>query len=175
MEGDTTTLPNTVTIRGFKEFSDKMDKFSKILPGELDAAAEIAAQTWARNADRDAPKDQGKLHGNIKPIKATEGVWEVVSPSLYSPFMEWGTKSRVSVPAELQGYASQFRGKGPPGGAKAIYEWARRVGIPQNQWIFVYLSIIRKGVHPHPFFFKQRPIVEKQLIGDLQQILETLD
>lgn len=168
-------MPNTVTITGFKEFSDKMEKFSQLLPGELDAAAETAAQSWATNASRDAPKDQGKLHNNIRPVFVKDGVWEAASTSLYSPFMEWGTKSRVSIPAELQAYAAQFRQKGPPGGAQAIYDWARRVGIPQNQWIFVYLSIIRKGVHPHPFFFKQRPIVEKQLLGDLQQILETLD
>jgi hypothetical protein len=168
-------MPNQVTITGFKEYQAKLDRLAKEFPDDLDEVSHNAARTWARNADRDAPRDFGKLAGRIEEAPVSPGIWDVNSPQEYSPYMEWGTKSRVSVPAELQSYAAQFKRKGPPGGAQAIYDWARRVGIPQNAWIFVYLSIIRKGVHPHPFFFKQRPIVEKQLITDLQQIIETLD
>jgi hypothetical protein len=100
---------------------------------------------------------------------------EIVSPVNYSAYIEWGTKTRVSVPSDVAGYAATFRGGGPGGGnAKAmIYEWMNRVGIAKEfQWI-TFINIIVKGIRPHPFFFIQRPIVEKQLIADLQAIVTT--
>lgn len=167
---------NTVTITGFKEFSGKLERLSKQFPAELNEAAKFAAATWAQLADRDAPKDFGKLSGSISPSQERVGVWDVNSPQLYSPYMEWGTKSRVSVPAELQGYASQFIGAGTGKGVKElIYAWVLRKGLGKEAQWPIFISIITKGVKPHPFFFKQRPIVEKQLIGDLKQIIETLD
>lgn len=97
---------------------------------------------------------------------------EVVSPAEYSAYVEWGTKTRVSVPPELQSYAAQFRGgKGAGDAKKMIYAWMDRVGVPKDrQWV-VFISIITKGIHPHPFFFIQKPVVEKQLIGDIKAIL----
>lgn len=34
----------------------------------------------------------------------------------------------------------------------------------------IMMSILKKGVTPHPFFFKQKPIIEKKIISDFKQI-----
>lgn len=170
---------NGITLTGWKEFEQKALDMSKLLEDEMDEAAELAARTWAQGAARDAPKDFGKLSGHISPSKGEfVGQWEVNSPMQYSPFMEWGTKLRAFVPGELSDYASQFQhvdfSVPTEGGLKEIiYAWAQRKGIPKAAWWPIYITIRRIGVTPHPFFFTQRPIVEKQLLGDLEQMINT--
>jgi hypothetical protein len=168
-------LPNTVTITGFKEYGAKLQKAITQFPNELDEAAKFAAANWTQLADRAAPKDFGKLHGSISAKQDKVGVWEVVSPKEYSAYMEWGTKSRARIPAELQGYAAQFRGTGAGKGVKElIYAWVLRKGLGKDAQWPIFISIMRTGVNPHPFFFIHRPVIEKQLFADLKQILETI-
>jgi hypothetical protein len=169
-------LPNSITISGFDQFINTCNK----LPGELledfDEAAGFAAAEWELLAKQAVSNhtDQGGLAGGISHKKNKPGDWEVVSAKEYSAYMEWGTRSKVRVPAELTAYASQFKGKTGETGAKAfIFAWAKRVGLPEDAWWPVFISIMRYGVSPHPFFFVQRPIVEKQFIEDLKQIIET--
>lgn len=163
----------TVKLTGWKEFEEKARSLPNELFNEFDAVVEDAAGLWEERAKLDAPVDQGPLRAAISRKRNAPMDWEVVSPQEYSAFIEWGTKLKARVPAELASYAAQWKGKTSPGGAKAIYEWCRRVGIPQNAWVFVYLSIMRTGIYPHPFFFIQIPFVQKQLDTDIQQLLNT--
>lgn len=164
-----------IQLQGFDEYIRKLDRLPKELKQEAGAIVKDAAGLWEERAKLSAPTDQGPLKQRISIKELGEMSWEIVSPQEYSPYMEWGTKSKVSVPADLVDYAQTFRGKRTPGGAKAIYEWCRRVGIPQNAWVFVYLSIMKYGVTPHPFFFIHGEAVRTQLMNDLKQLLEGFD
>lgn len=169
-------MANLINLSGFKEFEDKLkalpDRVQK-LTGEI---AGFAAATWEQGAKRDAPTDQGRLKNEIKAVKRDAVTFEVVCNSEQAPWMEWGTKSRVKVPADLQAYAAQFKGKGTGKDARRhIFEWCKRKGIEERLWYIIYVSIMRTGVRPHPFFFIQRPKAEKQFINDLKDILSTLD
>lgn len=165
---------NTIELSGWDEFEKKLLDVATLLPEEMNEAAQFAAQRWEQGAKMAAPKDVGFLAGGISSKQVSLGVWEVDSQQEYSAYMEWGTKTKVSVPAELSSYAEQFRGVGSGGDAKAfIYAWAKRKGLPPKAWWPVFISIIRFGVRPHPFFFIQRPVVEQQLLGDLEQMINT--
>lgn len=166
-------MPTTVTLSGWKEFEAKLKKLPKELQGEVDGEVENAGRLWAAKAKQDAPVDVGTLAGGISSVMVS-GVAEVSSNANYSAFIEWGTRGRASVPADLQVYAAQFKGAAGVGKAKEfIYEWCRRKGIPKEAWYLIYRSIMTNGIRPHPFFFIQIPIVEKQLFANVQKILNT--
>jgi hypothetical protein len=168
-------MPTTITLTGWKEFETKLANLPKILEAEVGGEVEDAGRLWADLAKNSAPVDVGFLRGSITSKQLAPMVNEVVSPAEYSAWMEWGTKTRVQVPGDLQAYAAQFRGGGAgAGNAKAmIYAWMKRVGVaPQFYWP-VFFSIITKGVHPHPFFFIQVPLVENQLRARIEKILKT--
>lgn len=167
-------MPASITISGFKEFANKCNK----LPGELlqdfDEAAGFAAAEWELRAKRDAPKDVGFLAGGISHKRVAQDNWKVASASDHSPYMEFGTRSKARIPADLVAYASQFKGPtGQTDAKKFIFAWAKRVGLPEDAWWPVFISIMRFGVNPHPFFFVQKPVIEAQFIKDLKQIIET--
>lgn len=162
---------NQVTLTGWKEFEGKADNLAKQFPEEIDEAAKFGAQSWVRLASISAPVDQGRLRQRISPEKVSTGVWNVNSPSEYSAVMEWGSKKLISVPAELQEYAIQFKGVPHGTGAKeAIYAWAKRVGI-KNPYL-VFRKIMMVGVKPHPFFFIHKQTVEAQIIRDIKQMIK---
>lgn len=89
--------------------------------------------------------------------------------------MEWGTKTKASVPGWLSSYAQQFKGGVKGGDAKRhIYAWCKRVGVPEEKWFLVFVSIMQKGVKPRPFFFKQKAHVQKKLLSDLKILVDSL-
>ena len=131
----------SVNIIGLKELQAKYSKASDSVKKQARMALQAGAATFVRNAKRDAPVDMGVLKNSITFVPISDLTYEIVSGAKYSPYLEFGTVTKVSVPAELVAYASQFKGKG-----------LRTTG----------------GIFPHPYFFKQLPIAKKQIEADLK-------
>lgn len=133
-----------INIAGVKELQTKLNNVSKQVRSEVLGEIKDAAQVWARNSQRDAPIDLGKLRQNITADISPSWGASVISNARYSPYIEWGTVTKVDVPGELADYAIQFKGRG-----------LRKSG----------------GISPRPFFFKQRLVIEKMLIQKIQTVL----
>lgn len=89
----------------------------------------------------------GSLAGSIRPEKTGEFSCEVIAHKEYAPYIEWGTITKVDVPADLASYAIQFKGRG-----------IKKTG----------------GIEPRPYFFKQEPIVRKETTDKIEDILSSL-
>lgn len=166
-----------VRITGLKEFQKKLKNLPKEIKYEVGLETLDAAKNWEQRSKRDAPVDQRALISGIVGSKIGEMTSQVTSSAEHSPYMEWGTRRRVRVPQNIASYAAKFRGSGKQGERfalqKKLYAWMDRVGIPDEaQWI-VYISIVTNGVNPQPFFFIQRPHVEREFIKSVNNILNT--
>ena len=133
----------SVNVIGLKELQAKYAKASETVKKQARVALQSGIATFVRNAKRDAPVDMGVLRNSISFAPIGDLTYEIVSGAKYSAYLEFGTITKVSVPAELVAYASQFKGKG-----------LRTTG----------------GIFPHPYFFKQLPIAKKQIEADLKFI-----
>lgn len=137
-------MSSGVNTIGFKEFQSKL----KALPSEVKtisgAYVQDAGLKWEQLAKRSAPVDKGILRNNITSRKVTPMTVEITSGALYSPYVEWGTGTRVSVPSELQAYAIQFRG------VKKVI-----------------------GRYPKPYFFIHKEAVRNELYGKLNKLVNT--
>lgn len=183
--------PFTFDIQGIAEIQDRLRKASGRLVVDADGVLQRNTQIIARNAMRDAPTDEGRLKGAISASRVKQLEHEVVSPVNYSPFIEWGTKRKAKVPAELQSYAQQFKGL-KTGSAKealaAIMGWVRRKGIKfdsagktakgktkkltieQTAYIIFHFIMIN-GISPKPFFFKNFDKQQPIILGDVRDVL----
>lgn len=137
---------------------------------ETDSLMALAANDYVNRAVNDAPVDQGILRNEISSLREGEMNYVVVSGAEWSAFIEFGTKSRVQIPSDLTAYAAQFKGGGVKSGdvKQMIFDWCKRVGLPEGVWWSVFINIMTIGIHPHPFFFKHREEVTKQLMNDLK-------
>lgn len=200
-------MPTTITLTGFKEFEAKLKAMPGILIREIGGEVFASGQLWVDKAKNAAPVDVGFLTGQISMQRMAPMEINVTSHASYSAYMEWGTKRRTKVPADLSTYAAQFKGKGSGDYYEflnAILDWVIRKGIANRYSIktqkpikinilkpgkgkvaksdyerlhdtaaAIAFSIIRYGVNPHPFFFIQVPLVEKQLFTQVDKILKT--
>lgn len=134
-----------INIAGVKELQARLNNVSKDVHKEVLGEIKDAAQKWVAFSKRDAPIDLGKLRQNITADISPSWGASVISNANYSPYIEWGTVTKVDVPGELAEYAIQFKGR----------------GIRKNG-----------GIIPRPFFFKQSAVIEKMLIKNINNVLD---
>lgn len=130
-------------------------------------------------AKRGAPVNLGQLRASIvaEPVtNRNEPFASVEVNARYAPFVEFGTKSKVSIPPGLEAYASQFKSSGGNFDdlLKNIKQWCRNKGIPAEAAYPIALKIAREGVGAQPFlfpaYFSEVPKIEKGLAKLLQRV-----
>ena len=137
-----------VKISGTEELEARLKRASAELVNEVGAEVRASANEYTLLAKQSASAqfgDKGFLVSGIQPVSISPLNWKVDSHSRYSAYMEWGTITHVSVPADLADYAIQFKGKG-----------LRTTG----------------GIIPRPFFFKHAPLVQGKLFERIKAVLE---
>lgn len=185
-----------VNLLGYKQFQDILTKAPDKLKKRIGAEIQFAGEHWVELAVKDAPGDTGFLKKYIYKKELTPLSVEVVSASEYSAPMEFGTKGKFTPIPGID--SSEFKGK-PEGTWKDfvnnIAKWVRRKGISgtysvktkrrlgnklsqiEEDYALAYViarSIYLKGVTPHPYFFKQLPIVRRDLFRRIREILNEL-
>ena len=159
-------------IDGVKKALESLDvNIKKEVSNEINASA-LRIQNSAK---RLAPVNFGQLRNGISLTRNNNYTFTVESKASYSPYVEFGTGGKVSVPADFQSYAMQF--KGGKGGKfadmiAALTLWVKRKGIgngknEKNIAFLIARSILQKGMRPQPFlipaFEQEKPLLIKRI------------
>ena len=181
-----------VKVTGLAGLKAEFASMSKELPDIVSGELETMSQEWVKLAKTDAPADQGALRGSITYYPAGPMKYEIVAQKFYAPFMEFGTKGKYQPIPGTEAIAAEF--KGYKGGdfmelLRMIVRWVKRKGITGtysvktrrrtgnkvNQIAEDYsaawpiaMSILKNGVNPHPFFFKQMHIVWPKMVRNVE-------
>lgn len=115
-------------------FSRKLRDFGLKKKSEVrDLTAETALGIQS-DAKKDAPVDLGAYRSSIKVDFTGDGLGAQIGSEIgYGPYLEFGTGKMVNVPAELEAYAAQFKGKG-----------IREVNLPARPHLFPAFERWRK-------------------------------
>lgn len=178
----------SVRTVGFNEFSGKLRQKSATIQRGAKAEVLAAAKDWESLAKRSAPVHNDRLGKSIKAARTSDFSAEVSANVHYAPFVEWGTKKKRRVPADLVNYAASipYQKKGDYYDFLAnILEWVEKnrgkLGVQvkgrgsKNALLDaaqkIALSIIRHGIKPSPFFFKHRQKVNADFRNRLKALL----
>src|SRR5690606_9018046 len=116
-----------------KQFKGLEDKLEQTLKDELYAAAlDIETESKAR-----VPVDTGVLK-NSSGVRVEDMKFTVFYSAQYSGFIEFGTITRVNVPAEMQEVASTFKGSGI----------RTTGGIPAQPFLYPAFKSVTKDLAP---------------------------
>lgn len=184
-------------VKGLDKLLNVFNELPKQTQRELKAELKITGNEIRDGAKKDAPADEARLKQSISTKETGPTSFEVVAQTFYAGYLEFGTKTKVSVPAGLESIASQL--KGPVGGEgspiEAITAWVKRKGIAgtfsvktrrrlgssatkaaeDKQATYMIWSKIRKyGIEPHPFFFKQMPEAGRRLRQRIANMIKSL-
>ena len=165
------------TIKGLTNVLKDLEKFGAEAKKEVDNITKIKSMDIVADAKAFAPKNNGKLAQSIVYTKVSEADYKVIVNSPYGAYVEFGTGSKVKVPTELQGIASQFKGKKAGSfeqGLQAIKDWCRSKGIPENAAYPIFMSILKKGQEPQPYLYPAFVKGRTQYLKDLKKLLKDL-
>lgn len=184
----------TVRIEGLTKLTAEVKELPAELNKQVGAVLENGAKTWVAKAKRAAPKDMGRLAQSISYFPLGSLRYEVVSQAEYSPYVEFGTKSKVQIPPGLEDFAAKFKGTGDGDYydfLNAILDWVKRKGIASitNSYTgrkstkkedlllvaqTIAFFIMKNGIKPHPYFFPQMQPTKQQVETQIQTVVNNL-
>lgn len=160
----------------------KFEEFEEIAKQDIKAVLDSSAQIIVNNAKRKAPANYGKLRQSIGKEAKKQGFEQVIyAGEKYAPFIEFGSKLQVQIPAGFEDLAIQF--KGYKSGnfdefLENIKDWVRAKGIASGDDLdsasyLIAMSILKKGIKPQPFlipsFVEERPKIPEKIDKILQR------
>jgi len=174
----------SLEIRGLNDTIMKIREFGIKTERMIELETEAIAVQIEADAKAKAPKNFGKLAQSISREKVKNLTWKVTVNEKYGAYMEFGTGTKVNVPAEFKEIAMQFKGsgRGPQlkgnsfeDGLQAIEAWclSKGISILLAKWIF--LKILGAGVNPQPFLYPSWIKGKKDYVKNLEKILSKMN
>lgn len=185
------------TVQGLDKVLGVFNKMPVTVQRELSNELKVTAAEIRDGAKKDAPTDEARLKQSISSRQINVTSFDIVAQYSYAGYLEFGTKTKVSIPAGLESVASQLRG--PSGDPQtnplaALKAWVKRKGLASTysvktqrrtksrseaaltkQIAFLIWRHIRKfGIKPQPYFFKQLKIAEPKLRQRLANVIKRI-
>lgn len=165
----------SIQVQGLDKLVKKLGAIPDAVSQEIDAEMAAVMNEFINRAVQDAPVDQGVLKNEITMSRNGLMDYTGVSSANWSAFVEFGTRNRVQVPGEYSDYAAQFKGSST-GSSKSFFDsikdWVKRKGIDEGAAFPIFISILRQGTRPHPYFFKQLPQAQADINKNLQGVVK---
>ena len=174
----------SVMIKGLSSTISELRKFGEKAEKLINAETQSTAFNIEEDAKKRAPKNFGKLAQSIstsQPIsdKNKSIISRVITVNeLYGVYLEFGTGTKVSVPAEFADMASSFKGKKQgtfKQGLEAIKVWCKAKGIPEEAAYPIFAKILGAGINPQPFLYPAWVKGKKDYQNNLERLLKSLN
>lgn len=165
----------TIEVQGLQKLQKVFNDLPRQAQDGISNELRAIGLEWVNKAKADVPVDRARLKGSISfQVQGTS--LEIVAQNEIAAYQEFGTKSKVRVPAVLGNYPSEFKGSSSSSvdPITALTEWVRRKGLAANYSIktqrrtsrnkneaalektiafLIFRKIRRDGIEPHPFLF----------------------
>ena len=168
----------SVTIKGLSSTISELRKFGEKAEKLINAETQAIAFQIEADAKKLAPKNFGKLAQSISHLEVKPALYKVTVNELYGAYMEFGTGTKVSVPAEFADMAATFKGKKQGSwkeGLEAIKVWCKAKGIPEEAAYLIFAKILGAGVNPQPFLYPAWTKGRKDYQNNLERVLKSLN
>ncbi len=161
-------------VTGVNQVIAELRKFGKDAELKINKETEVIAFQIEADAKQLAPKNFGKLAQSISHDKVKESQYRIAVNEMYGAYMEFGTGSKVQVPAEFKDMAASFKGstgKSWKDGLEAIKIWCRAKGIDEKAAYPIFAKILGAGVNPQPFLYPSWTKGKSDYIKNLNKLL----
>lgn len=162
------------SVKGVSSVISELQKFGKDVEKIIDAETEAIAFQIEGDAKKLAPKNFGKLAQSISHSKPKPLQRKVTVNELYGAYMEFGTGTKVNVPAEFKEMANSFKGQKTGSfqqGLESIRVWCRAKGIDEKFAYVIFAKILGAGVNPQPFLYPAWIKGKKDYLNNLNKLL----
>lgn len=134
-----------VEITGVNKLLIKLGGITNEVRKEADTALMFNGRSIEKNAKLRVPTDTGRLKTSLDVYKLGEMSYQIGTNVKYAPYVEFGTKSKTTIPAGLENYAKRFQSSN---------------------------GSLEGGMHAQPFLFPSFEQEKKEIIKNLKQIVD---
>lgn len=161
------------SIKGVDQVIKELRKYGNDMEKLIDAETNDVALQIEADAKRLAPKNFGKLAQSISKEKIKDSQYKISTQEMYAGYMEFGTGTKVSIPAEFKDMAASFKGKtgNYKQGLESIKLWCKHKGIDEKYAWVIFSTILGAGVNPKPFLYPAWIKGKKQYLDNLKKLL----
>jgi len=167
-----------MAVRGVNETIRKIKAFGEEAKKQIDNETKAIAFQIEGDAKQMAPANFGKLRQSISHSKISDGKYKVTVNEYYGAYMEFGTGTKVKVPAEFREMANSFRGQRQgtyAQGLDSIKVWCRSKGIDVKYAYVIFAKILGAGINPKPFLYPAWVKGKKDYEKNLKALLRRLN
>jgi hypothetical protein len=130
-------------------------------------------------AKRNAPSNFSQLRNSIGNAKESKLRYSLFATAFYAPYVEFGTRGKVSVPAELESVAQGIKGRGSRGNFKqfieSIYLWGTKKKIikkgDKNHALNIARKIYKEGIAPQPYLWPAFVAERSKLVANIRAVV----
>src|SRR6478736_23205 len=192
-----------IDARQLQKGAKGFERLIKEMPDKVSDVLNASALEIERKAKRAAPADRGLLRQKISAHTSKPLQKHIIANAPYAAYVEFGTgkyaaQTVSAYPAEYQAFAAQFKGKGGSNFKEFIRllaEWVKRKGITGTYSVktrkrtgnkanrqredlqaayAIAISILRNGIHAHPFMIPALIAQQPKIIKDMTRLLNKL-
>ena len=168
-----------MATRGINRVVSDIRRFGENAIQAINSETEAVAFQIERDAKQRAPKNFGKLAQSISKQKLSDAKYKITVNEKYGAFMEFGTGSKVQVPAEFKDIANSLKGQRSgqtfDQGLESIKIWCRAKGIDEKAAYPIFAKILGAGVNPQPFLYPAYIQGKKDYLDKLKRLLRTFN
>ena len=168
-----------MATRGINRVVSDIRRFGENAIQAINSETEAVANQISSNAKTLAPKNFGKLAQSISVEKKSDDLYIVKVNEKYGAFMEFGTGSKVQVPAEFKDIANSLKGQRSgqtfDQGLESIKIWCRAKGIDEKAAYPIFAKILGAGINPQPFLYPAWTKGRKDYQNNLERVLKSLN
>ena len=157
-------------VTGLARLTRQLHDFGQEGVRMSNAIVQSTADKVVLRAKEATPKDLGELTRSIGK-EGGNGLATIFVNAPYAAYQEFGTGTKVSVPAELSEIAIKFKGKGRGSFEEfktAIKDWMKHKGIDEKYAYVIMMSIIKNGIKPQPFLYPAYVWGRKELVDKMR-------
>lgn len=165
-------------IKGLDKVLKDLDKHKEKAIVAVKTNVQASGLDIADDAAQRAPANFGPLKQSYRANSRNNDLAVAIGSDLYyAPFVEFGTRSKTSIPAEFADLAAEF--KGGRGGKfedllKQIQDWCKRKGIDIKAAWPISIMIARYGTEARPHLTVAFVIGRERLLVNIKRDLESI-
>ena len=165
-------------IDGISQVISELRSINKEVEKLINYETQAIAFQIENDAKKLAPKNFGKLAQSISNKKIKDSQYKITVNEFYGAYMEFGTGTKVQVPAEFSDIAKSFKGQKSgtfEKGLEAIKVWCRSKGIDEKAAYAIFAKILGAGINPQPFLYPAWIKGKKDYENNLKKLLAKMN
>lgn len=166
-------------LAGVQKVINELAKVESEVSAEVDGELQASVNKMTTTAKRNAPSNFSQLRNSIGNAKESKLRYSLFASAFYAPYVEFGTRGKVSVPAELESVAQGIKGRGSRGNFKqfieSIYLWGTKKKIikkgDKNHALNIARKIYKEGIAPQPYLWPAFVAERSKLVANIRAVV----